>query len=67
MASSSVEAAPYDWEVETDNWKYWFETHFAAYKEDNYCLAVITDTGTEQAEFGLRFKMNADHFGGQKN
>ncbi|MGJ0577164.1 hypothetical protein ACR71G_03375 [Xenorhabdus bovienii] len=58
--------APYDWEVETDNWKYWFETHFAAYKEDDYYLAVITNTGTEQAEFGLRFKMNADYFGGQK-
>ncbi|CDG16851.1 hypothetical protein [Xenorhabdus doucetiae] len=58
--------SPKNWETEVDSWKYWFETHFTECEENDYYLAIITNTGIEQAEFGLMFKMNAGYFGGQK-
>ncbi|ASY74423.1 hypothetical protein [Pectobacterium polaris] len=58
--------APKSWEQIPDVPKYFFETHSTVVSEVDYCLAVITGIGTEQASFGFRFKVNIELFGGKR-
>ncbi|HDT0721189.1 TPA: hypothetical protein QIB97_002244 [Proteus mirabilis] len=55
-----------DWVIENDNCKYWFETRTTVDEELDYTLAVLTDQGTEQGNFGFEFKLNAAYLGGAK-
>ncbi|CAM3303267.1 MULTISPECIES: hypothetical protein [Yersinia] len=54
------------WVIKDDNCKYWFENYSSVGKGNDYALAVITGSGTEQGEFGFQFKLNAGCFGGTK-
>ncbi|EKN4146359.1 TPA: hypothetical protein PXN30_002062 [Yersinia enterocolitica] len=54
------------WVIEDDDCKYWFENYSSVSKGNDYSLAVITGSGTEQGEFGFQFKLNPSCFGGTK-
>ncbi|AVT60023.1 MULTISPECIES: hypothetical protein [Pectobacterium] len=54
------------WVIEGVNCKYWFENSSTVSDGADYILAVLTDTGTEQGQFGFEFKLNTGYFGGVK-
>lgn len=54
------------WVIEGINCKYWFENSSTVTDGNDYILAVLTGTGTEQGQFGFEFKLNAGFFGGAK-
>lgn len=54
------------WVIEGVNCKCWFESSSTVSKGNDYILAVLTGTGTEQGQFGFEFKLNAGYFGGVK-
>jgi len=58
--------APSGWGIEADNYKYWFENHVTTHDGDDFLLAVISNTHTEQGELGFQFTLNSDWFGGPK-
>lgn len=62
----SVWLAPPSWSIEANTCKYWFENHVTVSKDVDFLLAVMTNTKTEQGEFGFQFKLNADWFGGTR-
>ncbi|AIU71607.1 hypothetical protein AT03_03805 [Hafnia alvei FB1] len=54
------------WVLEGISCKYWFQNSSTVGKENDYFLAVLTGTGTEQGQLGFEFKLNTGHFGGVK-
>lgn len=54
------------WVIEGVNCKYWFENSSTVTDGNDYILAVLTGTGTEQGQFGFEFKLNAGFFGGAR-
>jgi hypothetical protein len=54
------------WVIEGVNCKYWFENSSTVSEGNDYTLAVLTGTGTEQGHFGFEFKLNNGYFGGVK-
>lgn len=55
-----------DWIIEGEDCKYWFEYVSTVKNDDDYLLAVLTGTGTEQGQYGFQFKLNAGCFGGMR-